>query len=593
MTLALLRSLTLSGRFSELALATVSINLLGLGSSLYSINVLNRYVAVGITTTLVTLTVGVLVALFFEWSLRRERQKVLDEIAERIENRTSERVLHAFNKAAYGPLVSVPIATRREALGAPAAAQQLATHSNLAALLDAPFVAFYVAAIALLHPPLGAIAALICLLVLLIGLLGERRGRKPAELHARANSRAQQMSQFLLAAGETLRGLPLIGAFSRRWADVHAEALGSRRRSFGLQGFLQTNIQSSGQILTVLIYAAGAVAAVTADITTGALIGASILAGRAFAVCSRAAYLADPLVRAGRAQEALREIERLPSAELGTAEPARFQGRVEVVDLRFCYPTQPVSLFEQLTLDLSPGSVMVVTGPNGSGKSTLMKLMTGVLQAERGMVRVDGIELRQIARQCWLRQAGYAPQDAVFFDGTLRENLLLDRSVDDAVLIDLCREMGLQEFLSTDPKGLDRMISSHETGLATGMRRRLVIVRALIDKPRFLFLDEPTEGLDAAGQAAVARLLNRLVNDGTTLVIASNEAFILRAADLVLDLSVKPVPAQKRNPPRTSAAGSEGGAPSGPAGSVAARPSLVAEAAPIARPVVPAGAANG
>jgi ATP-binding cassette subfamily C protein LapB len=453
-------------------------------------------------------------------------------------------------------------------------------------------VVFYVAAIALLHPPLGAIAGLVCLLVLLIGVVGERRGRGPAEEHAKANGRSQQMGQFLLAAGETLRGLPLIGAFSRRWAEVQAEALGSRRTSFGLQGFLQTNVQSTGQILTVLIYAAGAVAAVNADITTGALIGASILAGRAFAVCSRAAYLADPLVRAGRAQEALRQVERLPSAELGSAEPAQFLGRIEVVDLQFAYPSQPVPLFEQVGFDLSPGSVLVVTGPNGSGKSTLLKLMTGVLQSERGLVRVDGIELRQISRQCWLQQAGYAPQDAVFFDGTLRENLLLDRRVDDSSLIDLCREMGLQEFLASDPKGLDRMISSHETGLATGMRRRLVLVRALLDKPRFVFLDEPTEGLDAAGQAAVARLLNRLVNEGTTLVIASNEAFILRAADLTLDLSVKPAPALKRNPPRAAGQGTDAGAAGGAGSQAAQRPQLVAEAGASPR-LAPAGGAHG
>jgi ATP-binding cassette subfamily C protein LapB len=71
-------------------------------------------------------------------------------------------------------------------------------------------------------------------------------------------------------------------------------------------------------------------------------------------------------------------------------------------------------------------------------------------------------------------------------------------------------------------------------------------VRALLGDPRIVFFDEPTEGLDAAGQAAVARLLSRMAKEGRTLVIASNEAFILRAADLVLDMSRKPTPALGR-----------------------------------------------
>jgi ATP-binding cassette subfamily C protein LapB len=557
MTLRLLRAMFASGRNAELMLATVSINLLGLGSSLYSINVLNRYVSVGITTTLMTLTAGVAIALAFEWSLRRERQKVLDEIAARVETAAADRVLKAFNHASLGALGTVPIAVRREALGAPAMFQQMATHSNLGALLDAPFMLLYVAAIALLHPPLGLIAAVLCLFTLATGVLGERRARKPAEEHSRASGRAQQMGQFLLAAGEAIRGLPMAGAFARRWADVQQESLATRRQGFHLQGFLQTHIQTIGQITTVLIYAVGAVAAVKADISTGALIGASILAGRAFAVCSRAAYLADPLVRAGKAQQALRQIEALPCADEGATEPAAFKGRIELNDLAFAYPGQPVPLFERLSLDLAPGSVMVLTGPNGSGKSTLLRLMMGVLQTDRGQVRIDGIEQRQIARSHWLIHAGYSPQEPLFFDGTLRENLLLDRPVDDETLISLCREMGLEEFLANDPKGLDRQITSHDTGLSAGMRRRLVLIRALLSQPRFVFLDEPTEGLDAAGHAAVARLLNRLVNHSCTLIIASNEAFIQRAADVVLDLSVKPTPALKRNPARAIQPGTD------------------------------------
>jgi ATP-binding cassette subfamily C protein LapB len=379
-----------------------------------------------------------------------------------------------------------------------------------------------------------------------MGIYGERNQRTSADDHAKANSRAQQMGQFLLSSGEAVRALPLIGPLSRRWGEIQDASLGSRRQGMDLQSTLQTSIQSIGQLLTVLVYGAGAIAVVRGDLTTGALIGANILVSRAFAVTSRAAYLADPLLRATRADAALKKIEAIERETETGATPRNLEGALELVDVAFSYPQQPVPLFERLDLSLAPGQVLVISGPNGAGKSTLVKLMLGLLTPKRGLVRADRIELRQLSQDWWRARVGYAPQEAAFFDGTLRENLLLDREIDDGVLLDEIRAMGLDSFLAADPNGLDRPISSHETGLAMGLRRRFVLIRAVLGNPDVIFLDDPTEGLDQAGQAAVAQLLNRLVKQRKTLVVASNEAFILRAADLVVDMTKKPTPTVTR-----------------------------------------------
>jgi ATP-binding cassette subfamily C protein LapB len=436
--------------------------------------------------------------------------------------------------------------------------QQLTSTTNLASILDLPFAVMFMIAATLLYWPLGIFAILACGFTLLLGFAGERNQRASAEEHAKASSRAQQLGQFLLTAAEAVRCLPLRNPLSRRWSEVQGESLGSRRDGMVLQANLQQSIQTVGQLLTVVVYAFGAMAVVSGDLTTGALIGANILASRAFAVCSRAAYLADPLLRAGRADAALRKVEETESEPAGGVTPARLEGHLTVSDLAFAYPQQPVPLFESLNIDLPPKQVLVLTGPNGSGKSTLIKLMLGLLSPARGLLRVDGIELRQLSQEWWRSHIGYAPQDSVFFDGTLRENLLLDRDIDDATVLELIREMGLENFLASDPAGLDRQITSHETGLATGLRRRFVLVRAVLGNPRVIFLDDPTEGLDQAGHAAVAKLLNRLLVDGRTLVVASNEAFILRAADVVVDMSKKPVPTVAR---ATRVAPEAGGAP--------------------------------
>lgn len=534
--------LVFSRRGPALIASTVAINVLSLGSSLYSIQLLNRYVTLGLTPTLVSLTVGVLIAIAAELALRRQRQHVLTGLTAQWDRHASDRLFKAFAVSRYEALNEVPLPQRREALGAPTAMQQVASSNNLAALLDLPFALMFIAAAALLYVPLGGVALMACIVVLGMGMLAERGQRASADEHAKANSRATQLGQFMLAAGEVVRTLPVVGPLAGRWAEVQGASLSSRRRGLDIQSGHQNAAQSVGQFLTVGVYALGSVAAVQGIITTGALIGASILATRAFAVCSRASYLADPSLRARRADAALRRIEAVEREPEGGATPAALRGRLELVDLAFAYPRQLVPLFERLSLELEPGKVVVLSGPNGAGKSTLMRVMLGLLLPQRGMVRCDGIELRQLSQPWWRARVGYAPQDAVFFDGTLRENLVLDRDVPDERLLELIREMGLEGFLAADPAGLDRPLASHDTGLAAGMRRRFALIRAILGDPQVVFLDDPTEGLDQAGQAAVARLLNRLVQEGRTLVVASNEAFILRAADMVVDLSSKPVP---------------------------------------------------
>lgn len=531
-------------RVSEIWISTVTINVLALASSFYSIHLLNRYVTVGLTPTLVTLTVGVILSITFEVLMRKQRQKVLLGITRESEEKTSKRVFESLARARFEPLSLVPLPVKREAMGAPAMQQQMASISNLGAILDLPFALLFLLGATLLYWPLGLFGLGMSAWALWLGYANEKNQRHAAEEHAKANSKNQQLGQFLLSAGEALRCLPMRLPLGRRWTEVGAASLGSRREGLVIQSDLQTTIQMMNQCLTVLVYSVGAIAVVRGDFTTGGLIGANILIARAFGTCSRAAYLSDSILRAQRAEDALRQIEALEqeTSEGNGVSPKALRGQLELVDAAFSYPNQPVPLFERLDIALQPGQVMVVAGPNGSGKSTLIKLMLGLLYPKRGLVRADSIELRQLSQEWWRSQIGYAPQEPVFFDGTLRENLLLDRQVIDDEVLEWVKAMGLEGFLANDPAGLDRQIVGQDTGMAVGLRRRFVLIRAVLGGAPVLFLDDPTEGLDQQGQAAVAKLLNRLVTEGKTLVVASNETFILRAADVVIDMGQKPIP---------------------------------------------------
>ena len=210
-------------------------------------------------------------------------------------------------------------------------------------------------------------------------------------------------------------------------------------------------------------------------------------------------------------------------------------GRLTLAGLGLGFPGAPAPLFSAVTLDLEPGGVLVITGRNGTGKSSLLRLAAGLIEPSRGQMLVDGVEFRQVSRDWWRSQVSYVPQEPVFLDATVRENLRAVRpDVGDEVLLACLGTAGLRPFIDRHPAGLDQPLVGGGWNLAPGLRRRLAMARAiLVDGPLFL-LDEPSEGLDREGAEAVYTLLIDLARRGKTLVVVSHDPVILRGARLLL-----------------------------------------------------------
>jgi len=160
-------------------------------------------------------------------------------------------------------------------------------------------------------------------------------------------------------------------------------------------------------------------------------------------------------------------------------------------------------------LDLEPGRRVAVVGPSGAGKSTLLAVLAGQLAPDAGTVTVAGMPLSAYRRDERHHLVGGLLADAHVFHTTVRENLLLGRA--DATAADLdaaCAAAGLDGWLRELPAGYDTVVGEEGAQPSGGQRQRLALARALLDAPRVLLLDEPTEGLDPA---AAARVLGRVL----------------------------------------------------------------------------------
>ena len=305
----------------------------------------------------------------------------------------------------------------------------------------------------------------------------------------------------------------------------------------------QTLTMSGSSLTSVVLYAVGATIVIKGDLTVGALIGANILASRAYQNTTRLVQTSYLFAKAKQAFNDIAILKRLPLEAVEGSALRVYKGQIEFQDVGFAYPNTSHPVFESLTLNITPGKTMAVYGENGTGKTTLAKLLIGLLEPRRGSILADSVNLQQLAAPWWRQQVIYVPQEPTFINATIRENILfLNPKLDEAVLNSILRTADLKQFLDQTSSGLDTLITDNGKNLPLGIRRRLALARGLVINGQLVLLDEPTDAMDDKGVQAVYNVMNDMAKAKKTIIVFSNDPKILKGASLILNLNVKPEP---------------------------------------------------
>jgi iron complex transport system ATP-binding protein len=196
---------------------------------------------------------------------------------------------------------------------------------------------------------------------------------------------------------------------------------------------------------------------------------------------------------------------------------------VEAMDLRFAYDTVPV--IDGVSFSVSAGEVLGVIGPNSAGKTTLLRLLSKVLEPERGAIRLEGRELARLPRVEVARRVGVVPQDITLtFPFTVRELVLMGRYPHSARrFFEGPEDLGATAE-ALHKAGVAALAEKPVAALSGGERQRVLLARALAQEPRLLLLDEPNAHLDLHHQVELAALIRRLNREqGTTVILVSHD----------------------------------------------------------------------
>ena len=219
----------------------------------------------------------------------------------------------------------------------------------------------------------------------------------------------------------------------------------------------------------------------------------------------------------------------------GTRQPIK--GEVSFHDVRFRYSADAPYALAGVSFNVPPGTMLGIMGRSGSGKTTVTRLLQCLNTNYDGMIKIDGIDLREINLMHLRTNIGVVPQENFLFSGTLRDNISMAKP--DATFADVVRAAqlsGAEEFIEKLPRGYDTEIQEGGTNLSGGQRQRLALARALLIDPPVLILDEATSALDAESEAIVNANLKRMAEGRTVLSISHRLSMLVECdAILVLD----------------------------------------------------------
>ncbi|ERN51760.1 ABC transporter ATP-binding protein [Alkalihalophilus marmarensis] len=228
------------------------------------------------------------------------------------------------------------------------------------------------------------------------------------------------------------------------------------------------------------------------------------------------------------------------------AAPIKVKGDIAYKDVSFGYEGLE-NVLNKINFSIRSGETVAFVGPSGSGKTTLCSLLPRFYEIGKGSIEVDGRDIRSISLESLRSQIGIVQQDVFLFSGTIRENIVYGKlDATDEEVLSAARKAQLDEFIKTQPNGLDTVIGERGVKLSGGQKQRLAIARMFLKNPPILILDEATSALDTETERAIQESLADLSKGRTTLVIAHRLATI-KNADRIMVVTKEGIAEQGRH----------------------------------------------
>jgi ATP-binding cassette subfamily C protein LapB len=523
--------------YTHVAVASLLVNILALASPLFIMSVYDRVVPNGAIPSLVALSIGMVIAIVFDFVMRTVRSRIIDLTGKKLDVVLAAHI--------YEHVISLKLTKRPPSVGILAnqirdfdSVRDFFTSGSVVSAIDLIFAMIFIAVLFVIAGPLAWIPLIMFPVMIAIGLLiqwplSRAMKRLQAESAARHGILVESLSgiESIRASGAEARMQTgwerSVAATARTGEDVHFWS------SLAL-----TSANTAQQITTLLMVIVGVFLIVDGKLTVGALVAATMLAGR---VLAPIAGIASVITRATQMITAMRAIDRIMSLDRERTPERSYvtrridEGRIAFENVSFKYPDAPEQALKGVSFTIAPGERVGIIGRIGSGKTTIGRLLAGFYEPDEGRILVDGVDARQYDPADLRTGIGFVLQDNELFFGKLRENIALGKpQASDEEILQAARLAGVESFVATHPLGYDMAISEGGRSLSGGQRQAICLARILIRQPRILFLDEPTAHFDVRSEAEFLERLRDIAEKNLTVIVSTHRPSLLSLVSRIL-----------------------------------------------------------
>jgi len=337
----------------------------------------------------------------------------------------------------------------------------------------------------------------------------------------------------------TIKALAIEGRRRREW-DVRVAEAAEARHELGMTANVPQTFSLPFERLIysgTLMTGAYLVLVEPQSVSTGVLVAFAMLSMRLAAPLVQIAKLQSDLAEVRGAISEVASIMNIPAEETRSQAGLRLpiQGEISFQDVRFRYSPEASFALDGVSFKAQRGKMLGVVGRSGSGKTTLTRLLQGLHTGYEGIIKIDGMDLREIDLHHLRTSVGVVLQDNFLFSGSIRDNIAMaspDASF--AQIVRAAQLAGAEEFIERLPRGYDTVLEEGASNLSGGQRQRLAIARALLINPPVLMLDEATSALDAESEAIVNANLRRMAANRTILCISHRLSMLVQADQIMV-----------------------------------------------------------
>lgn len=354
----------------------------------------------------------------------------------------------------------------------------------------------------------------------------------------------EKLDDLTLIVRENLTGMRVVRAFGRE---------GEELKHFAKENMMLTGIQKATGIISALMnpmtYAiinigiiillfSGAFKVDSGVLTQGQVVA---LFNYLSQILVEMLKLANLIVVIGKANAGYRRIKEVlesePSVSDAGYDPTSFSSgkSVEFENVSFSYGKHSENALENITFTARPGEHIGIIGGTASGKSTLVNMIPRILDAKRGEVKVDGVNVREYSLRSLREKIGIVPQKALLFKGSIRENILYGKSdATDDEIWEALRKARADDFVREKDGGLDYQIERSGVNLSGGQRQRLSIARALVRRPEILILDDSASALDKTTESKLKNEIYNLDYDPIIFFVSQRVSSVMNSDKIIV-----------------------------------------------------------